>query len=142
MGEQITSSARMFSLAGQVAVVTGGGSGIGQRITVGMAEAGADVVPVDVNETGIAETTGLVETSAPSCDEKWLSAISSTSRTPGASANSIRTSCAARECSNSTLRAMEWALSTGTRTHVMPMGSVGALRTRRHSFITFSSSPL
>jgi NAD(P)-dependent dehydrogenase (short-subunit alcohol dehydrogenase family) len=72
MGEQIASSARMFSLAGQVAVVTGGGSGIGQRITVGMAEAGADVVPVDVNEAGIAETTGLVETSAPSCDALGL----------------------------------------------------------------------
>jgi NAD(P)-dependent dehydrogenase (short-subunit alcohol dehydrogenase family) len=69
MGEQIVSSARTFSLAGRVTVVTGAGSGIGQALTVGMAEAGADVVLVDINDAGIAETTDLVRGSAsPSCD--------------------------------------------------------------------------
>ncbi len=33
-----------FSLAGQVAVVTGGGRGIGEGIAIGLAQAGADVV--------------------------------------------------------------------------------------------------
>ncbi|WP_341487610.1 SDR family oxidoreductase [Pararhizobium sp. A13] len=34
----------LFSLGGDVAFVTGAGSGIGQRIAIGLAEAGADVV--------------------------------------------------------------------------------------------------
>ncbi len=33
----------LFSLDGQVAMVTGCGSGIGQAIAIGLAEAGADV---------------------------------------------------------------------------------------------------
>lgn len=35
---------KLFSLGGDVAFVTGAGSGIGQRIAIGLAEAGADVV--------------------------------------------------------------------------------------------------
>lgn len=38
----------LFSLDGQVAFVTGAGSGIGQRIAVGLAEAGADVACFDL----------------------------------------------------------------------------------------------
>ncbi len=37
----------MFSLAGEIAFVTGAGSGIGQRIAIGLAEAGADVALFD-----------------------------------------------------------------------------------------------
>ena len=33
----------LFSLEGKIALVTGAGSGIGQRIAVGLAEAGASV---------------------------------------------------------------------------------------------------
>jgi NAD(P)-dependent dehydrogenase (short-subunit alcohol dehydrogenase family) len=47
----------LFSLDGQVAFVTGAGSGIGQRIAVGLAEAGADVGCFDQPASG-----GLAET--------------------------------------------------------------------------------
>ena len=48
---------KIFSLNGQVAFVTGAGSGIGQRIAIGLAEAGADVAGFDLpGSKGIART--------------------------------------------------------------------------------------
>lgn len=38
----------LFDLKGEIALVTGAGSGIGQRIAVGLAEAGADVACLDL----------------------------------------------------------------------------------------------
>lgn len=47
----------LFTLTGEVALVTGAGSGIGQRLAVGLAEAGADVACFDLpTSTGLAET--------------------------------------------------------------------------------------
>jgi NAD(P)-dependent dehydrogenase (short-subunit alcohol dehydrogenase family) len=47
----------LFSLEGEIAFVTGAGSGIGQRIAIGLAEAGADVALFDLpGSTGMAET--------------------------------------------------------------------------------------
>jgi NAD(P)-dependent dehydrogenase (short-subunit alcohol dehydrogenase family) len=52
----------LFSLAGEVALVTGAGSGIGQRLAVGLAEAGADVTCFDLaSSTGLAETVSRIE---------------------------------------------------------------------------------
>ncbi len=48
---------RLFDLSGQVAIVTGAGSGIGQRIAVGLAQSGADVGLIDRRTDG-----GLDET--------------------------------------------------------------------------------
>jgi NAD(P)-dependent dehydrogenase (short-subunit alcohol dehydrogenase family) len=51
----------LFSLAGEVALVTGAGSGIGQRLAVGLAEAGADVACFDLaSSTGLAETVSRI----------------------------------------------------------------------------------
>lgn len=48
----------LFDLQGEVALVTGAGSGIGQRIAVGLAEAGADVACFDLP----GQSAGLEET--------------------------------------------------------------------------------
>lgn len=51
----------MFDLSGQVALVTGAGSGIGQRIAVGLAQCGADVALLDRRtDDGLAQTAALI----------------------------------------------------------------------------------
>jgi len=52
----------LFDLRGETAFVTGAGSGIGQRIAVGLAEAGADVGCFDLpGSPGLAETVRRIE---------------------------------------------------------------------------------
>jgi NAD(P)-dependent dehydrogenase (short-subunit alcohol dehydrogenase family) len=51
----------LFSLAGETAFVTGAASGIGQRIAIGLAEAGADVALFDLpDRPGMTETLGAI----------------------------------------------------------------------------------
>jgi len=52
---------KMFSLEGENAFVTGAGSGIGQRIAIGLAEAGADVALFDLPQSaGLGETEAAI----------------------------------------------------------------------------------
>ena len=53
-------SLSFFSLDGQSALVTGAGSGIGRRIAVGLAEAGADVACLDLPGPGLDEVADEV----------------------------------------------------------------------------------
>ena len=49
----------LFDLTGKVAVVTGGGSGLGQGIAIGLAEAGADIISISYTDSD--ETVQIVE---------------------------------------------------------------------------------
>lgn len=53
---------QLFRLDDQIAFVTGAGSGIGQRIAIGLAEAGADVALFDLaaSQAGLDDTAGRI----------------------------------------------------------------------------------
>ncbi|MDE0388839.1 MAG: SDR family oxidoreductase [Rhodospirillales bacterium] len=51
----------IFDLSGRVAVITGGGSGLGRAIAVGYAQCGVSVVVADINEEGAAETKATID---------------------------------------------------------------------------------
>jgi NAD(P)-dependent dehydrogenase (short-subunit alcohol dehydrogenase family) len=54
-------SLRLLSLEGKVAVVTGGTSGIGRALSLGLAEAGADVIATARRQQQVDETASAIE---------------------------------------------------------------------------------
>jgi len=60
----------LFELHGEVAFVTGAGSGIGQRIAVGLAEAGADVACFDLaGSLALASTVERIQALGCRCQQ-------------------------------------------------------------------------
>lgn len=52
---------QLFDLAGKVALVTGGGSGIGQAIALRLAEAGAAVMITDINQEAAQQVIEMIQ---------------------------------------------------------------------------------
>ncbi len=55
----------IFDLTGRVAVVTGAGSGLGEAISIGFAQAGMTVVLADVNVAGAERVAGIIAGNGP-----------------------------------------------------------------------------
>ena len=56
---------KLFDLDGNVALVTGAGSGIGQRIAMGLAQCGADVALLDRRERRRPGADGAISSRPP-----------------------------------------------------------------------------
>ncbi len=63
---------RLWSLDGRVAVVTGGGSGMGQAASLRLAEAGAVTVVADIDPAKARETAGLIGKRTPGAETAAL----------------------------------------------------------------------
>lgn len=62
MSDMTLNAPKLFGLSGNVALVTGAGSGIGQRIAIGLAQCGADVALLDRRtDDGLATTARYVK---------------------------------------------------------------------------------
>ncbi len=61
MADVTLNAPKLFDLAGRVALVTGAGSGIGQRIALGLAQCGADVACLDRRtDGGLDQTRAMI----------------------------------------------------------------------------------
>ncbi|XP_015600662.1 short-chain dehydrogenase/reductase family 16C member 6 [Cephus cinctus] len=58
---------KMKSIDGEIALVTGGGGGLGRLLSLRLANLGAIVVVWDINENGIDETVKLVQAAGGTC---------------------------------------------------------------------------
>ena len=62
----------MFSLEGRTAAVVGGGSGIGEAVAIGCAEAGAHVSCLDIDPDAAADTATTIRAAGGEADSAHL----------------------------------------------------------------------
>ncbi|SEN68801.1 short chain dehydrogenase [bacterium A37T11] len=86
----------MGLLANKVAIVTGGGSGIGRAVAELYAKEGAKVVVSDINEEGGAETVALIKHVPASADEAIKKSAKATTCTDEATTTCAEVFAAAR----------------------------------------------
>ncbi len=60
-------TAQLFDLSGKVALVTGGGQGIGRAIAAGLAQAGANLLICDIDESTLEPARQEIETAGNRC---------------------------------------------------------------------------
>jgi len=51
----------LFDLSGRVALVSGAAAGMGRAMSIGFAEAGADLLLADINPVGMEDTAQLIQ---------------------------------------------------------------------------------
>ena len=83
-------------LQGRIAVVTGGGSGIGQAIALGYAKEGAHVVVLDINADTAAETAKSITGAGGKADSFKLDVTEREKLPRGCRARSARRSARSR----------------------------------------------
>lgn len=68
MQEMTLNAPALFNLSGRIALVTGAGSGIGQRIAIGLAQCGADVALLDRRtDDGLSQTADCIAKAGRKC---------------------------------------------------------------------------
>ena len=59
---------KIFDLSGKVAIVSGAAQGMGKEMSIGFAEAGSDVILVDINNIGAEDTANDISKLGVNCN--------------------------------------------------------------------------
>ena len=77
-------------LKGKLVLVTGGAAGLGRAIARAFAEQGANLILVDINEQGLADTSGEISNLGVSCEDAARRVAAALATDPRVSAWQVR----------------------------------------------------